>query len=68
MNRGSDHDVRAGQLLTIYRETLGGLGPILDVGRATVLRVSAQSSLIRIDSSREPVYLGDLVAIHRITP
>jgi hypothetical protein len=67
MNRGSDNDVRAGQLVTIYRETLSGLGPIVDVGRATVLRVSAQSSLIRIDSSREAVYLGDLVAIHRIT-
>ena len=41
MNRGSDHDVRAGQSLTIYRETLDGQGPILDLGRATVLSVDA---------------------------
>jgi hypothetical protein len=67
MNRGSDNDVRAGQLVTIYRETLNGLGPIIDVGRGTVLGVSGKSSLVRIDSSREAVYLGDLVAIHRIT-
>lgn len=67
MNRGSDDGVRAGQALTIYRETLNGQGPIIDVGRATVLSVSPQSSLVRIDSSREAVYLGDLVAIHRIT-
>jgi hypothetical protein len=40
---------------------------VIDVGRGTVLRVSGQSSLVRIDSTREPVYLGDLVAIHRIT-
>jgi hypothetical protein len=67
MNRGSDNDVRAGQTVTIYRETLNGQGPVIDVGRGTVLRVSGQSSLVRIDSSREAVYLGDLVAIHRIT-
>lgn len=68
MNRGRDHDVRAGQVVTIYRETLNGMGPIIDLGRGTVLSVSAQSSLVRIDSSRDVVYLGDLVAIHRITP
>lgn len=67
MNRGSEQDVRPGQTLTIYRETLDGLGPILDLGRATVLSVGAQSALVRIDSSREAVYIGDFVAIHRIT-
>jgi hypothetical protein len=67
LNRGSDHAVRAGQTLTIYRETLNGQGPNIDVGRATVLVVGPQLSLIRIDSSREPVYLGDFAAIHRIT-
>jgi hypothetical protein len=67
MNRGSDNDVRAGQVVSIYRQTLGGQGPIIDVGRGTVLSVSGQSSIVRIDSSREAVYLGDMVAIHRIT-
>ncbi len=67
MNRGSDHAVRAGQSLTVYRETLNGQGPILDLGRATVLAVTPQSSMVRIDSSRDVIYLGDLVAIHRIT-
>jgi len=32
-----------------------------------VLNVRPQTSLIRIDATREAVYLGDLVAIHRIT-
>jgi hypothetical protein len=67
MNRGSDDGVRGGQMVSIYRETLNGQGPIIDVARGTVLSASPQSSLVRIDSSREAVYLGDLVAIHRIT-
>ena len=32
-----------------------------------VISVTNQSSLVRIDSARDAVYLGDLVAIHRIT-
>jgi hypothetical protein len=107
MNRGSDHGVRAGQTVTIYRqpdlksvyeEMTGGAygaygtamsatgpgktkgkkgaagsqpaaptGPIFDVGRATVLSVQAQTSLVRIDSTRDAVVIGDFVAIHRVT-
>ena len=33
VNRGSDHGVRAGQTITIFRETLNGQGPLVDVGR-----------------------------------
>jgi hypothetical protein len=67
VNRGSDHDVRAGQGLTVYRETLGNGGPLLTLGTATVLSVRQQTSLIRIDAAREAIFLGDLIAIHRIT-
>jgi hypothetical protein len=67
VNRGSDHGVRAGQAITIYRETYNGYGPIVDVGRATVVSVRPQTALVRIDSTRDAVYIGDLAAIHRIT-
>ena len=67
VDRGTEHGVAPGQTLTVYRETLAGQGPLLDLGRATVLSVSAQSALVRIDSSRDAIYIGDLVAIHRIT-
>ena len=67
IDRGSEEGVRAGQALTIYRLTLAGQGPIHDLGRATVLSVSAQSAVVRIDSLRDAFYVGDLVAIHRIT-
>ena len=66
LNRGSDHGVRAGQALTLFRPTMAGAGPIVDVGRATVLSVRPQTSLMRIDSSRDAVYVGDLAAFHRI--
>jgi hypothetical protein len=66
INRGSDHDVRAGQSLTIYRATMNGAGPLLDVGRGTILSVRPQTSLMRVDSSNDAVYIGDLAALHRI--
>jgi hypothetical protein len=67
INRGTDHEVRAGQTVTIYRETLGGTGPMFVVGSATVLSVRPQTSLVRIEGTHDAVYLGDLVAVNRIT-
>jgi len=40
-------------------------GPILAIGEATVLNVRPHTSLVRIDSASDAVYIGDLVAIHR---
>jgi hypothetical protein len=68
IDRGADHEVRAGQTLTIYRQTLGGVGPTFIVGSATVLSVRPQTSLVRIENTHDAVYLGDLVAINRMTP
>jgi hypothetical protein len=67
LNRGSDHGVRPGQALTIFRNAVGGGGPVLTVGTATVLRVFGQTSVVRIDSSSDAIWIGDLAAIHRIT-
>lgn len=63
LNRGSDHGVRAGQRLTIFRATGGE--PVFRVGDAVVIRTSPQTALIRIDTSKDAVYVGDSVAIHR---
>lgn len=43
-------------------------GPILAVGEATVLSVRPKTSLVRIESASDAVYIGDLVALHRIAP
>jgi hypothetical protein len=54
--------------LTIFRDTLAGAGPVFDVGRAMILSVRPQTSLIRVEASRDAVYVGDLAAIHQIQP
>lgn len=66
INRGSDQGVRAGQTLTIFRATMNGQGPLADVGAATILSVRPQTSLMRVDSSRDAVYVGDLAALHKL--
>lgn len=66
IDRGSDEGVRAGQAVTIYRETLSGAGPVYRVGLGEILNVRPLTSLIRINSSRDAVYVGDLVAVHRM--
>ncbi len=63
LDRGSDHGMRAGQRLTIFRTTPGG--PIVRVGEATTVKVSPETPMIRIDQVRDAVYVGDKVAIHR---
>ena len=64
LDRGSDHGLRLGQQLTIFRRTVPD-GPVATVGAATVYAVQPGSSVVRIDSSMDAVYVGDLVAIHR---
>jgi hypothetical protein len=65
VDRGSDHGLRPGQQLTIFRRTLPEGGPVAMVGKATVFTVLSESSVVRIESSLDAVYVGDLVAIHR---
>ncbi|MBA3231460.1 MAG: hypothetical protein H0T05_01455 [Acidobacteria bacterium] len=64
LNRGSNHDVRPGQRLTVFRPVVEG-GPVELVAEATVITVSPATALVYIDSSRDAVYVGDSVAVHR---
>jgi hypothetical protein len=65
MDRGTDHGLRNGQKLTVFRETMNGKGPVANIGEAVIVTAQAETSLIRIVSAREAVYIGDLIAIHR---
>jgi hypothetical protein len=65
IDRGSDHGLRPGQRLTLFRETLDGHGPVLKIGDAVVASTQHETSLVRIGATREEVQVGDLVAIHR---
>lgn len=67
LDRGSDHGIRVGQPLTVFRYTIPGKtsGPIATLGEAVVIEVHPETSLMRIGRSREAIEVGDLVAIHR---
>ena len=65
LDRGSDHGLRPGQMLTVFRPTVGKDGPVATIGTAKVFVVQPERSVVRIESSIDAVYVGDLVAIHR---
>jgi hypothetical protein len=65
LDRGSDHGLKAGQRLTIFRPTAGGSGPAATIGTGKVYLVRPETSTVRIETSVDAVYVGDLVAIHR---
>jgi hypothetical protein len=67
LDRGSEGDIRPGQTVTIFRDTIGGVGPFYEVGRGTVVSVRPQSAVLRLDNTREAVFVGDRAAINRIT-
>ena len=64
IDRGSDHGLRAGQRVTLFRVATDGSGQVT-IGEAYVASTQPETSLIRIEKSREAVHVGDLVAIHR---
>jgi hypothetical protein len=81
VDQGADQGIRPGQMLTIYRPTssepdymmdygptLQGRGPSMRVGTARVLVVQPNRAVVRIESSREAIYIGDFAAVHRTTP
>jgi hypothetical protein len=66
IDRGSDHGMRPGQQVTIFRQTLSdGTGPVATIGTAIAYMVQPQRSVARLDRSVDAVYIGDLVAINR---
>jgi hypothetical protein len=67
LDRGSDHGLRAGQAVTIFRSMTpaAALGAPATIGTARVQAVQSGTATIRIDRSVDAVYVGDLVAIHR---
>ena len=64
-NRGTDHGLRAGQRVTIFRHTASGTGPVIHIGEAVAMVVGSETTTLKIEKSTDAVYVGDLVAIHR---
>jgi hypothetical protein len=65
IDRGSDHGLRPGQRLTVFRRTQDAGSPIMWIGDAVVTSTQPETSLMKIGKSREAIQVGDLVAIHR---
>lgn len=65
LDRGTDANIQPGQTVTIFRQTMGGIGPVFNVGRATVVSVRPQSAVLRIDSTHDAVFIGDRGAVNR---
>jgi hypothetical protein len=63
IDQGTKHGVRPGQRFTIFRPSLAG--PNIIVAEATALRVSAETSMVRIEDMRDAVHVGDKIAPHR---
>lgn len=65
VDRGSDHGLRPGQRLTLFRLPSNSDASPITIGEAFVALTQAETSLIRIQKSGEAIQVGDLVAIHR---
>lgn len=61
IDRGSDHDLKPGQMLTLFRRA-GPDAHAQVVGEGMVELVTPESATIRVTKSTQPVYRGDLAA------
>ena len=64
IDRGSSQGVEPGQPLTLFREAVGPAGPVIEVAEAVIVSVAPDSATARLLKTQDPVYAGDLVAIH----
>jgi hypothetical protein len=64
LDRGANQGLQPGQRVTVFRPTVEG-GPVRRVAEATVMTVRPDTALIRIETFRDAVYVGDLVALHK---
>lgn len=65
IDRGSDDNVRPGQRISVFRRSLGGIGPIITIARGHTVAVAPESSTVKLDWTGDAVYGDDLVAMHR---
>jgi hypothetical protein len=65
VDRGSDQGVRPGQRVTFFRTTAPGARAVLPIGSGTALLIGRATSVVRIETSRDAIFVGDLAAMHR---
>ena len=66
IDQGADRQIVLGQRLTIFRASpRSAEDPVARLGEAVAVLVDATSATIQVIQVREPIRLGDLVAVHR---
>jgi hypothetical protein len=68
IDRGSDHDLRVGQRLTLFRRKVQSGGTPSVVGDAVVVALRIDSATIRVESSNDVISFGDWAAPQRSAP
>jgi hypothetical protein len=66
IDRGAGDGLVAGQRLTIFRAHYGEGGPVTTIGEAIAVEPMPTMTMIRVTTSRGPLYGGDLVALHPV--
>jgi hypothetical protein len=51
--------------MELFRYILPGRAPVVELGDATVVSVTPESSTIRVDRARDAAYIGDSVGVRR---
>ncbi len=65
IDRGRDANITLGQRFTLFREILGREGPVRNLGEAFAVDVAERTATVRIFGTRDAVYAGDRLAVHR---
>ena len=66
IDKGADRQIVPGQRLTIFRASpRGPQDPVTRLGEAFAVLVESTSATVQAIETREPIRLGDLVAVHR---
>ena len=65
IDRGRNANITPGQRFTLFREILGQQGPVNNLGEAFAVDVGERTATVRIFGTRDAVYAGDRLAVHR---
>lgn len=66
IDQGADRQIVPGQRLTIFRASpRSPQDPVTRLGEAVAVFVDSASATVQVIQAREPIQVGDLVAVHR---
>ena len=61
LDHGFDHNIRVGTRFAIYRDLKLAQNPLKRIGEAVAVSVGPSMTLVRVTSSRDAIFIGDLM-------